>query len=165
MSSTLVGFVDYLKQHPIEYPGDDNGVSVMTYHNSKGLEWPCVILCSLHKAPVVADKTFFGVLTYNTAKDTSLRQIPYAIKDICSGIMDRFEDNEFFQDIKSATINEAKRLMYVGMTRPKEQLILTTLKPKGKNDSKNDPAQWLLDIGCDTIDSHAAAWCILPDVR
>ena len=157
MSSTLVGFVDYLKQHPIEYPGDDNGVSVMTYHKSKGLEWPCVILCSLHKAPVVADKTFFGVLTYNTAKDTSLRLIPYAIKDICSGIMDRFEDNEFFQDIKSATINEAKRLMYVGMTRPKEQLILTTLKPKGKNDSKNDPAQWLLDIGCDTIDSHAAA--------
>lgn len=157
MSSTLVGFVDYLKQHPIEYPGDDNGVSVMTYHKSKGLEWPCVILCSLHKAPVVVDKTFFGVLTHNTEKDTSLRLIPSAISDICSSIMDRFEDNAFFRDVKCATINEAKRLMYVGMTRPKEQLILTTLKPKGKNDSKNDPAQWLLDIGCDTIDSHAAA--------
>ena len=156
MSSTLIGFVEYLKQHPIEYPGDDNGVSVMTYHKSKGLEWPCVILCSLHKAPVVVDKTFFGVLTYNTATDTSLRLIPSAIKDICLNIMDRFEDNDFFQDIKHATINEAKRLMYVGMTRPKEQLILTTLKPRGK-ESKNNPAQWLLDIGCDTIDSHAAA--------
>ena len=156
MSSTLVGFVDYLKQHPIEYPGDDNGVSVMTYHKSKGLEWPCVILCSLHKAPVVVDKTFFGVLTRNTAMDTLLRLIPSAISDICSSIMDRFEDNAFFQDVKRATINEAKRLMYVGMTRPKEQLILTTLKPKGK-ESKNNPAQWLLDIGCDTIDSHADA--------
>jgi ATP-dependent exoDNAse (exonuclease V) beta subunit len=156
MSSTLIGFVEYLKQHPIEYPGDDNGVSVMTYHKSKGLEWPCVILCSLHKAPVVVDKTFFGVLTYNTATDTSLRLIPSAIKDICLNIMDRFEDNDFFQDIKHATINEAKRLMYVGMTRPKEQLILTTLKPRGK-ESKNNPAQWLLDIGCDTIDSYAAA--------
>ena len=157
LSSTLVGFVEYLKEHPVEYPGDDNGVSVMTYHKSKGLEWPCVILCSLHKAPVVVDKTFFGVLTRNTAMDTSLRLIPSAISDICSSIMDRFEDNAFFQDVKRATINEAKRLIYVGMTRPKEQLILTTLKPKGKNDSKNDPAQWLLDIGCDTIDSHAAA--------
>lgn len=156
MSSTLVGFVDYLKQHPIEYPGDDNGVSVMTYHKSKGLEWPCVILCSLHKAPVVVDKTFFGVLTRNTAMDTSLRLIPSAISDICSSIMDRFEDNAFFQDIKRATINEAKRLMYVGTTRPKEQLILTTLKPRGR-DSRNSPAQWLLDIGCDAIDSHAAA--------
>ena len=157
MSSTLVGFVEYLKQHPIEYPGDDNGVSVMTYHKSKGLEWPCVILCSLHKAPVVADKTFFGVLTYNTSTDTSLRLIPSAINGICSSIMNRFEDNCFFQDIKRATINEAKRLMYVGMTRPKEQLILTTLKPKGKNESKNDPAQWLLDIGCDAIDAKAEA--------
>ena len=156
MSSTLVGFVDYLKQHPIEYPGDDNGVSVMTYHKSKGLEWPCVILCSLHKAPVVADKTFFGVLTYNTAKNTSLRLIPSAIKDICSSIVHRFEDNNFFQDIRCATINEAKRLMYVGMTRPKEQLVLTTLKPRGK-DSKNNPAQWLLDIGCESIESHANA--------
>ncbi len=156
MSSTLVGFVDYLKQHPIEYPGDDNGVSVMTYHKSKGLEWPCVILCSLHKAPVVADKTFFGVLSYNTAKNTSLRLIPSAIKDICSSIMHRFEDNNFFQDIRCATINEAKRLMYVGMTRPKEQLVLTTLKPRGK-DSKNNPAQWLLDIGCESIESHANA--------
>ncbi|MBO7230280.1 MAG: UvrD-helicase domain-containing protein [Bacteroidaceae bacterium] len=156
MSSTLVGFVDYLKQHPIEYPGDDNGVSVMTYHKSKGLEWPCVILCSLHKAPVVVDKTFFGVLTRNTAMDTSLRLIPSAIKDICSSIMHRFEANNFFQDISCATINEAKRLMYVGMTRPKEQLVLTTLKPRGK-DSKNNPAQWLLDIGCESIESHSNA--------
>lgn len=156
MSSTLIGFVEYLKERPIEYPGDDNGVSVMTYHKSKGLEWPCVILCSLHKAPVVVDKTFFGVLTYNTAKNTSLRLIPSAIKDICSSIMHRFEDNNFFQDIRCATINEAKRLMYVGMTRPKEQLVLTTLKPRGK-DSKNNPAQWLLDIGCESIDSHSNA--------
>jgi|GEM_PF-4060040 len=156
MSSTLVGFVDYLKQHPIEYPGDDNGVSVMTYHKSKGLEWPCVILCSLHKATVVVDKTFFGVLTRNTAMDTSLRLIPSAINDICSSIMDRFEDNDFFQDIKRATINEAKHLMYVGMTRPKEQLILTTIKPRSK-ESKYNPAQWLLDIGCDAIEVHATA--------
>ena len=156
MSSTLIGFVKYLNEHPIEYPGDDNGVSLMTYHKSKGLEWPCVILCSLHKAPVVVDKTFFGVLTRNTATDTSLCLIPSAINNICSSIMGRFEGNDFFKDIKRATINEAKRLMYVGMTRPKEQLILTTLKPKSK-ESKNNPAQWLLDIGCDTIDSYAAA--------
>ena len=150
LSSTLVGFVEYLKQHPIEYPGDDNGVSVMTYHKSKGLEWPCVILCSLHKTPVEAKRTYFGVLTRNTATDTSLRLIPSAIKGICSNIMDRFEDNNFFQEIKRATINEAKRLMYVGMTRPKEQLILTTYGSKNGDD-------WLTSIGCDSIDSHAAA--------
>ena len=156
LSSTLVGFVKYLKSHPIEYPGDDNGVSVMTYHKSKGLEWPCVILCSLHKAPVNFEKTFFGVLTHNTTEETLLRLVPSAMKDVCKAIMDRFEDNEFFKGIRRATTDEAKRLMYVGMTRPKEQLILTTLNPKGK-DSKNIPEQWLKDIGCDTIDCKSTA--------
>jgi ATP-dependent exoDNAse (exonuclease V) beta subunit len=150
LSSTLFGFVEYLKSHPIEYPGDDNGVSVMTYHKSKGLEWPCVILCSLHKAPVEAKKTFFGVLTYNTETDTLLRLIPASMKSFSSTILDNIEDNEFFKQIKQATINEAKRLMYVGMTRPKEQLILTTYGSKDGDD-------WFKAIGCDSIDSHAIA--------
>jgi ATP-dependent exoDNAse (exonuclease V) beta subunit len=120
----------------------------MTVHKSKGLEWPCVILCSLHKAPIDAKKTFFGVLTYNTEVETKLRLVPAAVKGF--GIMDRFEDNNFFQEIKRATINEAKRLMYVGMTRPKEQLILTTYGTTNGDD-------WLTSIGCDSIDSHAAA--------
>ena len=150
MSSTLVGFVEYLKEHPIEYPGDDNGVSVMTYHKSKGLEWPCVILCSLHKVPVEAKKTFFGVLTYNTEADTLLRLVPTAIKGFTSRMMERFEENDFFKQIRCATINEAKRLMYVGMTRPKEQLILTTYGAKSGDD-------WLTSIGCDPIDSQSTA--------
>ena len=150
LSSTLVGFVEYLKEHPIEYPGDDNGVSIMTYHKSKGLEWPCVILCSLHKAPVDPKKTFFGVLTYNTAADTLLRLVPASIKDLYKGIMDSFEENDFFKEIRRATTDEAKRLMYVGMTRPKEQLILTTYGLKNGD-------EWLTSIGCDSIDSHSAA--------
>ena len=150
MSNTLVGFVEYLKEHPIEYPGDDNGVSVMTYHKSKGLEWPCVILCSLHKVPVDAKKTFFGVLTYNTEADTLLRLVPTAIKGFTSSMMERFEENDFFREIRRTTINEAKRLMYVGMTRPKEQLILTTYGSKSGDD-------WLTSIGCDPIDSQSTA--------
>ena len=149
LSSTLVGFVEYLKEHPLEYPGDDNGVTIMTYHKSKGLEWPCVILCSLNKVPVDAKKTFFGVLTYNTEKDTLLRLVPALMKGFCSGIIELFEENEFFKKIGLAAINEAKRLMYVGMTRPKEQLILTTYGAKNGDD-------WLKTIGCDTINSRAA---------
>ena len=150
LSSTLVGFVEYLKENPIEYPGDDNGVSVMTYHKSKGLEWPCVILCSLHKAPVEAKKTYFGVLTYNMEADTLLRLVPASIKGISANIMEKIEENDFFKEIRRATINEAKRLMYVGMTRPKEQLILTTYGPKSGDD-------WLTSIGCDSIDCHSTA--------
>ena len=150
LSSTLVGFVEYLKEHPIEYPGNDNGVSVMTYHKSKGLEWPCVILCSLHKAPFEAKKAFFGVLISNTKDDTLLRLVPNAIKGFASSIMNRFEENDFFKEIRCATLNEAKRLMYVGMTRPKEQLILTTYGTNSGDD-------WLTAIGCDSIESQSTA--------
>ena len=150
LSSTLVGFVEYLKQHPIEYPGDDNGVSVMTYHKSKGLEWPCVILCSLHNEPVDEKKTFFGVLICNTAKDTLLRLVPASMNKLCDSIMDRFEENAFFKEVRRATINEAKRLMYVGMTRPKEQLILTTYGAKNGD-------EWLKAIGCEGVSSQATA--------
>lgn len=150
MSSTLVGFVEYLKEHPIEYPGDDNGVSVMTYHKSKGLEWPCVILCSLHKVPVEAKKTYFGVLTYSDEANTHLRLIPASLKGLCGGILDGFEGYDFFKKIRRATVNEAKRLMYVGMTRPKEQLILTTYGSRSGDD-------WLTSIGCDSIDSQSTA--------
>jgi ATP-dependent exoDNAse (exonuclease V) beta subunit len=107
-------------------------------------------LCSLHKAPVEEKKTFFGVLTCNTASDTLLRLVPAAMKGFTSSIMDRIEENDFFQKIRLATINEAKRLMYVGMTRPKEQLILTTYGLKSGD-------EWLTSIGCDSIDSHSAA--------
>ena len=150
LSSTLVGFVEYLKEHPIEYPGNDDGVSVMTYHKSKGLEWPCVILCSLHKVPVEAKKTYFGVLTLSTETATLLRLVPASMKGFCSSILDKIEENDFFKQIKCATINEAKRLMYVGMTRPKEQLILTTFGSKSGDD-------WLTSIGCDSIDSQSPA--------
>jgi ATP-dependent exoDNAse (exonuclease V) beta subunit len=107
-------------------------------------------LCSLHKAPFEARKAFFGVLTCNTASDTLLRLVPAAMKSFTSSIMDRIEENDFFHKIRLATINEAKRLMYVGMTRPKEQLILTTYGPKSGD-------EWLTSIGCDSIDSHSAA--------
>ena len=65
-------------------------------------------------------------------------------------MMERFEENDFFKQIRCATINEAKRLMYVGMTRPKEQLILTTYGAKSGDD-------WLTSIGCDSIDSQSTA--------
>lgn len=147
-SCTLVGFVDELKNNPIGYPGDDSGVSVMTYHKSKGLEWPCVILCSLNRLPCEPEKAFFGVVTLNTATETALRFIPGALKNLCKNMLAQFEDNEFFQGLRNAAVEEAKRLMYVGMTRPKEQLILTTYGPKSGDD-------WLTAIGCEGIDAHA----------
>ena len=150
LSSTLVGFADYLKANSIDYLGDDNGVTVMTYHKSKGLQWPCVILCSLNCEFIKPSNKFFGVLAVNTSNETHLRLVPKALSNICGGIMENFDNNQFFNSLKLSLNNEAKRLMYVGMTRPQEQLILTTY---GNNKTTGD--NWLTSIGCEPMDSHS----------
>ena len=149
-SSTLVGFAEYLKSNPLGYPGDDNGVTVTTYHKSKGLEWPCVILYSLADQPVKNNRTFFGPLVLNTKDGSKLRLCPRALQRWSNIIAE--SDNEFFVGIREAAINEAKRLMYVGMTRPKEQLMLVTTYAKGVGSDN-----WLTSIGCDPLDCTSDA--------
>lgn len=144
LSCTLVGFVDYLKQHPVEYPGDDKGVNVMTYHKSKGLQWRCVLLCSLNSHPINPPLSYFGVLTNCTKDESALRLVPSALGKVCSKMYDRFAEHSFYRKYDEALINEAKRLMYVGMTRPKEQLAFVT-------NSKDGSDEWLTSIGCSSI--------------
>ena len=141
LNSTLVGFAEYLKGHPVSNPGDDNGVTVLTYHKSKGLEWPCVILCSLNRT--VKDTTFYGVVTLNTAESVMLRLFPSALHDLCK--QKSITDFEFFKQKNKSEIEEMKRIMYVGMTRAKEQLIHTTY-------GGDKCATWLETIGCEKVD-------------
>lgn len=112
----------------ISAASDENGITVMTCHQSKGLEWPCVILCSFNKKVLDKKNGFYGVLTLNTAEETLLRLVPVALKKVIE--IDE-ENHEFFSHLREVPSNEAKRLLYVGMTRPKEQLILVT---EGKAD-------------------------------
>lgn len=151
MSSTLLGFTRYLKENPVVFPGDDNGITVMTYHKSKGLEWPCVMLCSLEHKPLDGEKSYFGTLTLKTEKETLLRLVPIALKSVLKPNL--LETNEFFIKLGNSNIEEAQRLMYVGMTRPKEQLVLVT---NGKDNKA--ATTWLQNIGCDTIDANSEKW-------
>lgn len=148
LSSTLEGFAQHLHDCPLSPLGDDQGVSVMTYHKSKGLQWRCVILCSLDKTPVDSKRDFFGVLMHTTSSETSLYLVPYALKSIGNNVMDAFEEHKVFKSLRTAKTDEARRLMYVGMTRPKEQLILTTYG------TKNFDAL-LTAIGCDPLPAQS----------
>ena len=130
---SLMGFADFVKQQGLVQSGDETGVTVSTYHKSKGLEWKCVILSSLDIEPVEMKKVFFGVNVARLQQKPSLLLIPEGLAGYCTKSMaERMEGMEIYRSLAHAAFEESKRLMYVGMTRPKELLVTTSAIARGK---------------------------------
>ncbi|HUN14948.1 MULTISPECIES: exodeoxyribonuclease V subunit beta [unclassified Alistipes] len=134
LGCSLVGFVDFVRQYGLGQSGDENGVTVLTYHKSKGLEWKCVILCSLDSEEVQMKNVFSGIQVLRETDRATVTLFPAALFDLCTNtVKGRISENDNYKQLESATSEEAKRLMYVGMTRPKELLITTSAKASKKS--------------------------------
>lgn len=132
MDCSMEGFAIYLRNHPISQSGDDIGVTITTYHKSKGLEWQCVILNSLDTA-IDNKKIFYGVQTLSRSDKSVLTLIPAAISNYeTAEVRSRIDGLEYYQELYLAAFEESKRLMYVGMTRPKELLVTTSAQVKSR---------------------------------
>ena len=164
--ATVNGFIDYLTVVNPVGTGDANGVQLHTYHSSKGLQWKYVILTSLKDVVdnpgKCARQNIFGV-HFNYAEKPSadtpypevyIRVMPFIYgvgnTKVPADIEQQIEDSPLFKKVKSDTLSESNRLLYVGMTRPQDVLILALEKP-AKN---NHALQWLQDVGLD---------CVKPD--
>ncbi|MDR3609878.1 MAG: UvrD-helicase domain-containing protein [Ignavibacteriaceae bacterium] len=148
---TLYDFVNYLKlsieekddepQAPISEESD--AVKIMTLHQAKGLEFPVVVLYKCNETTIksvikskkiLADKTF-GLLTkiplhndyYTSYLSTSINSL-----------------SEFISDKKGMA--ETKRLLYVGITRAQEHLIISFESNK-EIKLQNGSFIWLLQKG------------------
>ena len=85
-----------------------NSVRLMTFHSSKGLEFPCVFMVGVEE----------GYLPHENSQDS--------LKDLC----------------------EERRLAYVGITRAKETLYMTTVSKRtkyGKSESR-EPSRFIEEI-------------------
>jgi len=85
-----------------------NAVRLMTFHSSKGLEFPCVFMVGVEE----------GYLPHENSQDS--------LKDLC----------------------EERRLAYVGITRAKEMLYMTTVSKRtkyGKSESR-EPSRFIEEI-------------------
>lgn len=116
---------------------DEHAVAVMTYHKSKGLEWPVVILTGLDATPKAR---VFGVFSepspepFDPEAPLKGRWIrcwpwPYGKKKKCS-----FDEQiESSPEQINALDNEQRerlRLLYVGMTRARDYLVLSAKEKK-----------------------------------
>ncbi len=138
LAGTVTGFLLWLRMlegdlldQQADNPGD--AVYIGTYHSAKGLEWPIVICNSLNSGLKVS---LFGVSirTANCPFDwnnplagRSVRYWPNPFpkqkgNDPLSSAVQQTQD---WSDADEQARNEGIQLLYVGMTRARDQLILT----------------------------------------
>ena len=161
LPATISGYMSYVDNTEIKTEGDSDGVCLYTIHGSKGLEWKYVILTSLEND--MFDKFFsrnlFGVQTrHNTTPSADNLYVPMTITvlpwifgaahnppaEIMVSIQGKDRENEIA--LINSVRSEAKRKLYVGMTRASEHLILAHIKTK----KIGDPMKWFHNIGVET---------------
>lgn len=149
-SATVTDFLRYMKEVKLESELDQSaeGVKVATYHKSKGLQWPIVILNSLDddelESKDFVKKNWFGLNLSGTFGNAELQLIPSCV-DVNDAVADAVvnlskagagkNDNGYYDLVYGKTEGELKRLLYVGVTRARDYLVTLSLN--------NKPLKWI----------------------
>ena len=168
LPASVKGFVDYLAVIDPAGKGNANGIQLHTYHSSKGLEWKYVILTQLYEKKNDPKKCvkqdIYGIhFSYSEQPSAStpypevfIRVIPFIYgagnTNVPADIQQQIEDSPLYKDVIKDSLAEANRLLYVGMTRPRDVLIVA-LEPHKKD---VHTLQWLEDVGL---------YCVRPDAQ
>jgi len=149
--------LDILAEPPV------HAVKVMTHHAAKGLEWPIVILLDLEKEIKdrlwsVSARSDVDLDVAAPLKDRWIRYWPWPFGgqkkvDIADAIAESPEGVR----MQTEAIDEAKRLLYVSMTRARDFLVLGFPEKKGD-------CEWLGSLNAPWLAPDAALDSIvLPD--
>ena len=135
-------------------PTDDGAVVVCTYHKSKGLEWPVVILANLDRperrdafeVSPESDESAFD--PENPLAHRRIRYWPWPFGATeRAPLRDRAEQSPEGQAVAQREERERARLLYVGFTRPRDHLVLAVRTTKQKA-----ATAWLDVLGEDALD-------------
>ena len=154
--AAISGFVLWLEEQA--KAGQDNlaeagtnSVRVLTYHGCKGLEWPVTICTELDGnirdnlwGASVQPKGEINVS--EPLKDRFIRfwPKPYG-KQKKVDLYDRASQSPLAEKFRSEAIEESKRLLYVGLTRARDLLILAN--PIGKTGVLSS-GEWIETLDC-----------------
>lgn len=125
---------------------DESAVNILTYHKSKGLEWPVVICYDTGKK---LRENVFDVRIISEHETIDLED-PLAGRLLCfwvnpyggleknTALMDAIDAHPDRNKIRQAALDEEGRLLYVGFTRARDYLILPVIpKHRGNNNYTN----------------------------
>ncbi len=149
--ATILGFIEFFTKQEQKGAVNEEGVRLFTYHKAKGLEWKVVIMMSLEKDPGdamdIATKSMLGCNWHREQKTTKdnpnppmtislVRNIYVLSNDNAkkSALVARLQQHPLWDTIRNQEIAESARLLYVGVTRARNVLILA---PKAKDGAIN----------------------------
>ena len=159
--ATVTGFIEFFTGQQQDGAANEDGVRLYTYHKSKGLEWKVVIMLSLDNdasdATKIATQCMLGCHHHRkqlpTADDPnppmtiSLVRNIYGSSDAAkSAVTSRLQQHQLWDTVSKHEIGEAARLLYVGVTRAREILILA---PKEKDNAVS--LSWFHAVGINKI--------------
>lgn len=141
-AASLGGFLIYLQnankdETDVQGSGESPAaVNVLTYHKSKGLEWPLVVCYNLHNK--LRDNVM-GKSIESDAETVDLDHIlahrwirywvsPFDDKQTTAPLLKRIAQSDWQQRITAESMAEEARLLYVGMTRARDYLVLPTFQ-------------------------------------
>ncbi|MCY4219679.1 MAG: UvrD-helicase domain-containing protein [Gammaproteobacteria bacterium] len=100
---------------------DEDAVQLVTWHSSKGREWPVVFVCGMDRrlTPALPNMTLGYKSFDDLSKLIEKAQIEYSPKFTAS------ESNaQFLADLEVKLELESRRLIYVALTRSREKLVI-----------------------------------------
>jgi len=100
---------------------DEEAIVLSTWHSSKGREWPVVAVCGLDR--VVKARLPNSELGYNNFDDLS-RLRENARIDYAPSFAAVETNDLFLADLQGHAETEARRLLYVAVTRARDKLVL-----------------------------------------
>ena len=135
------------------YEPEPGSITVCNYHKSKGLEWDCVFLLGLveYNFPDNTKQKFQSDRWY--LKDRYKNPIA-VVKSEIDRILNKSSDIDYMYQSKIDVINEKIRLLYVGITRAKEMLILSCSSYKDETDIGKKNKEQKPSIYINELDKH-----------
>lgn len=128
-------------EQPAKAVLDEDAISLLTWHRSKGLEWPVVAVCNLDRR--VRGRLPALAITYPSFGDLSKilesAEIHYTPRYAAP------ERNQMSQAaLDQDAVTEARRLLYVALTRARDKLVLEWPEFQRKGSRAKTPSYWEL---------------------
>ncbi len=126
----FIRYIDRLMKYDVDYgeaetvSEQENAVRLMTIHKSKGLEFPIVFAAGMGKPFNMTDANSSMIFHPEYGVGLKLADAERRLKT------DTLIRRIFSVETKKENLGEELRVLYVAMTRAKQKLILTGMKPK-----------------------------------